>query len=60
MSGSDTAAFGGELAYLYATQGSFAGTGMNAATAQLAAAGFGVQPQEIQEIAVPVGVPLLV
>jgi len=59
IAGSDAAAWGGDLAYLYATQGTLAGLDMQSAQAVLAGAGFGTAAQVLQDSVEVVGVPLL-
>jgi trimeric autotransporter adhesin len=49
LGGSDTAAVGGDLAYLYGKNGTFAGLNLNAAQAVLGATGFGSQAQTIAQ-----------
>ena len=48
LSGSDSAAIGGDLAYQYGHQGSFAGLGTQSAFDNLAAQGFGVTAQTLK------------
>ncbi len=52
VSGSDTAAFGGDLAYQHGHGNGFAGIGMAPADAVLASASFGVAAQALQSSAV--------
>ena len=47
LAGSDTEAFGGELAQAYAANGSLAGVALTSAQSTVGAAGFGNQPQPL-------------
>ena len=49
LSGSDTAAIGGDLAYQYGHSGTLAGIGMQSAFDNLAAQGFGVTAQTLKQ-----------
>jgi Ca2+-binding RTX toxin-like protein len=51
LSGSNTAALGGDLAYQYNLNGSLAGVGLAAAQTELANAGFGTTAQTLQPLA---------
>ncbi|RFC39108.1 MAG: Ca2+-binding protein, RTX toxin-related [Candidatus Nitrotoga sp. LAW] len=51
LSGSDTAALGGDLAYQYNLNGSLAGIGLVSAQTELGSASFGVLPQQLQPLA---------
>ena len=51
LSGSNTAALGGDLAYQYNLNGSLAGIGLAAAQAEMGDANFGVAPQTLQPLA---------
>ncbi len=51
LSGSNTAALGGDLAYQYNLNGSLAGIGLAAAQTELANAGFGTSAQTLQPLA---------
>ena len=48
LSGSDTAAIGGDLAYDYGHRSAFTGIGAGAAQAVLGSAGFGTSAQALQ------------
>ncbi|MBI3901360.1 MAG: hypothetical protein HY306_00210 [Nitrosomonadales bacterium] len=50
LSGSDTAALGGDLAYQYNLNGSLAGIGLAAAQTEMSNANFGVSPQLLQPL----------
>lgn len=60
VGGSDTAAFGGSLAWQYAHAGNLAGVGMADALAVVAASGFGTTMQATDVHVTVVGQPLLV
>ena len=51
LSGSDTAALGGDLAYQYGVAGTVAGIGFNPAQTELSSAQFGTQAQTLQPLA---------
>jgi len=51
LSGSDTAALGGDLAYQYGANGTLAGVGFNKAQDVLTGAGFGTQAQTLRPLA---------
>jgi trimeric autotransporter adhesin len=51
LSGSNTAALGGDLAYQYNLNGTLAGIGLAAAQTELANAGFGTTAQTLQPLA---------
>jgi Ca2+-binding RTX toxin-like protein len=51
LSGSDTAALGGDLAYQYGLNGTLAGIGFNKAQDVLTGAGFGTQAQTLRPLA---------